>query len=176
MHINLSPFYIINTIPRKTRILLHADCAESTELHWVIRDSYWLIFNRSTQTGLDDSIAHHPWRHVFATSVAGISVKPQSKSPCAFEYYLWKSIQSVLSVVKIVIVIVIVFVILSLTLNSLRSLFVTKFATTPAQAWIGMGIKSLRSLRPLRENINHPAIVTFQPKVNESGQKSQPFQ
>ena len=79
------------------------------------------------------------------------------------------------SVVKIVIVIVIVFVILSLTLNSLRSLVVTKFATTPAQAWIGMGIKSLRSLRPLRENINHPAIVTFPQKSTNLGRKVNPF-
>ena len=52
----------------------------------------WLIYNRTTQTSSDDSIAHHPWSHIFATSVAGISVTP-SKSPCTFEYYLCKSVQ-----------------------------------------------------------------------------------
>jgi hypothetical protein len=89
----------INTSTRRHGFLLHTDPAEATEFHWFIRDSYALIFNRTTQTGLDDSIAHHPWRHVFATSVTGISVKPQSKSSCTFEYYLWESVQSVLSVV-----------------------------------------------------------------------------
>ena len=36
--------------------------------------------------------------------------------------------------------------------NSLRTLVVTKFATTPAQACNTKGNKSLRSLRSLREN------------------------
>ena len=45
-----------------------------------------------------------------------------------------------------------------LLLTTLRTLVVTKFATTPAQAWNRKGNKSLRSLRSLREKQNktHP--------------------
>ena len=51
-------------------------------------------------------------------------------------------------------------------INSLRSPVVTKFATPSAQAWntTGKEIKTLRPLRPLRENINHPVIVSSHTK------------
>ena len=43
----------------------------------------------------------------------------------------------------------------NLLLTTLRTLVVTKFATTPAQACNTKGNKSLRSLRSLREKNNH---------------------
>ena len=46
-------------------------------------------------------------------------------------------------------------------INSLRTLVVTKFATTPAPAWNTKGNKSLRSLRSLREKNNHREKIKY---------------
>jgi hypothetical protein len=44
-----------------------------------------------------------------------------------------------------------------------------------SSASVKHGWKTLRSLRPLRENINHPAIVTFPQKSTNLGRKVNPF-
>ena len=53
----------------KFQVISHAESAESADYLFInaivqiVRINYrflWLIFNSITQTGLDDSIAHHP--------------------------------------------------------------------------------------------------------------------